>query len=66
MAEDEDLRIDALRQEIMREVDAVKNDVEQSPGGLMGDIKNLKWLLGILIAVFALIATILALAANII
>lgn len=66
MAEDEDLRIDALRQEIMREVDAVKNDVEQSLGGLMGDIKNLKWLLGILIAVFALIATILALAANII
>lgn len=55
MPEDEDLRIEALRQELMRQVDAVKNDV-----------KNLKWLLVALIAVFPLIMAILAAAANII
>jgi hypothetical protein len=50
----------------MREVDAVKSDVEQGLNGIRGDIRNLKWPLGILIAVFGLIATILAVAANII
>jgi len=55
VAEDEDYRIDALRQELMREIDSVRSN-----------IKLLKWLFMAVIGVFGLIATILAIAANII
>jgi hypothetical protein len=64
--EDEDLRIEALRQELMREVDSVKNEINSSLNGLRKDIGTLKWLLLALIAVFSLIMAILASAANII
>jgi hypothetical protein len=64
--EDEDLRIEALRQELMREVDSVKNETNSSLNGLRKDIGTLKWLLLALIAVFSLIMAILASAANII
>ncbi len=53
--EDEDLRIEALRQETNSSLD-----------GLRKDIGTLKWLLLALIAVFSLIMAILASAANII
>ncbi len=66
MAEDEDLRIEALRQELMREVDAVKNEVGRDLDDIKNNITLLKWFLLALIAVFSLIAAILAFAANII
>lgn len=66
MADDEDLRINALRQELMREVDTVKNSVARDLDSVKGNIKLLKWLLVALIAVFSLITAILAAAANII
>ena len=66
MAEDEDLRINALRQELMREIDAVRNDVNGDLGDIKSNIKLLKWLFVAMIAVFSLIATILAAAADIV
>lgn len=73
MTEDEDLRIKALRQELMRHVDAVKKDVEGVGGDIEhrfdkidSDIKNLRfWVVG-LVTVFGVIIAILAAAANII
>lgn len=66
MAEDEDLRINALRQELMREIKVVKNDVGGDLGDIKSNIKLLKWLFGAVIAVFSLIVAILVAAANII
>jgi hypothetical protein len=66
VAEDEDYRIDALRQELMREIDSVRSDVDTSLGGIRTNIKLLKWLFMAVIAVFGSIATILAIAADII
>ena len=72
MAEDEDLRINALRQELMREIEAVRNDAE----GIGGDIEhrfdtidtqvgNLRFWLVCLVSVFGLIVAILAIAVSI-
>jgi hypothetical protein len=58
--EDEDLRIEALRQELMREVDSVKNDIK----GLRRMQILILTGLGILIAAFSTIAAILASAAD--
>ena len=66
MAEDEDLRINALRQELKREIEAVKNDVDGDLGNIKSNITLLRWLFVAMIAVFSLIAAILAAAANII
>lgn len=66
MAEDEDLRINALRQELMREIEAVRNSVDGDLGDIQSNIRLLKWLFVAMIAVFSLIAAILAIAANII
>lgn len=73
MAEDEDLRIKALREELMRKIEAVSNNVEGVNGNIEhrfdkidSDIRNLwRWVVG-LIAVFGVIMAILAAAANII
>ncbi|PLS87311.1 MAG: hypothetical protein CYG60_02575 [Actinobacteria bacterium] len=66
MAEDEELRIEALRQELKRDMDGIKNQVDSDLGGIKTDIKVLKYLFGAVIAVFSLLAAILASAANII
>lgn len=66
MTEDEDLRIKALREELKREMDGVRNDVGGRLGDIESNIKLLKWLFVAMIGVFALIAAILASAANII
>jgi len=73
VAEDEDLRIDALRQQLMREIDAVRNDAEGIGSNIEhrfdkidSQIKNLRfWVMG-LVTVFGVIAATLAAAANII
>lgn len=80
MADDEDYRINALRQELMREIDAVRNEVDSVGNNIdrrfdsiNTDIRNLRfWVVG-LVSVFGVIATlgaiavaILAAAANII
>jgi len=49
-----------------RGTDAVRSDVEKGVGDLQTNVAVLKWLFVAMIAVFGLIATILALAANII
>jgi hypothetical protein len=66
VAEDEDYRIDALRQELMREIDSVRSDIDTSLGSIKTNIKVLKWLFMAVIAVFGSLATVLAIAANII
>ncbi len=66
MADDEELRIKALREEMMKEMQTVRTDVNDRLGGLETNVAVLKWLFLGIIAVFGLIATILALAANII
>jgi hypothetical protein len=66
VAEDEDYRIDALRQELIREIDSVRSDVEKGLDDIRTNIRLLKWLFMALVGVFGLIATILAIAANII
>ncbi|MBA2440919.1 MAG: hypothetical protein H0V53_00725 [Rubrobacter sp.] len=72
MAEDEDLRIEALRQELMREIDAVRNDAKSIGGDIEHrfektdtDVENLRHRITGLIAVFGLIAAILAIAVSI-
>lgn len=50
----------------MREIESAKNDVGERLSGIESNIRVLKWLFMALIAVFGLIATILASAANII
>ncbi len=73
MADDEEYRIDALRQELMREIDAVRNEVNNVGNNIdhrfdiiNTNIRNLRfWLIG-LVSVFGVIATILAVAADII
>lgn len=72
MPEDEDLRINALRQELMREIEAVRNDAEGIGGDIEhrfdkidSDVNNLRrWVVG-LITVFGVIAAILAIAVSI-
>lgn len=66
MAEDEELRIKALREELMRKIETVGNDVNGSLGDLKTDVKVLKYLFGTLIAVFSLLLTIIAFAADVI
>lgn len=63
---DDDLRIEALRQELKRDMEAIKNEVDSSMGDIKTNITVLKYLFGAMIAVFGLIASILAFAANII
>lgn len=65
MAEDEDLRIEALRQELMKELSTVENNVNRDLDIIKTNIRVLKWLFGGMIAVFSLIATILAFAAGV-
>jgi hypothetical protein len=66
VAEDEDYRIDALRQELMREIDSVRSDIDTSLSSIKTNIRVLKWLFMAVIAVFGSLATVIALAANII
>jgi len=69
VADDEDYRIDALRQELMREIDAVKNDVDSVGNNIDNrfsnidtDIRNLRfWIVG-LVSVFGVIAALGAIA----
>jgi tetrahydromethanopterin S-methyltransferase subunit G len=68
-----ELRLKALREELMRHMDAVKNDVESVHTHIEhrfdkidSDIKNLwRWVVG-LVSVFGVIVAILVAAANII
>lgn len=68
VAEDEDLRIKALREELMRHIETAKNEAEGVKGDLEHrfdkmetDVKNLKWWFMALVGVFGFIGTILAL-----
>jgi hypothetical protein len=73
VAEDDELelRLKALREELMRHVEAAKNDVENVHTDIEhrfdkidSDIKNLwRWVVG-LVSVFGVIAAILVAAAN--
>jgi hypothetical protein len=73
VADDEELRIDALREELKREVESAKNDIKRIGDGIDyrfqkidSDIANVwRWVVG-LVAVFGVIAAILALASDII
>lgn len=68
MADDEDLRIKALREELLRRIDAVKNDAEGVKGDLEHrfdkmetEVKNVKWWFIALVSVAGLLAAALAL-----
>lgn len=73
MAEDDELelRLKALREELMRHVDAAKNDadgvrteVEHRFDKIDTRIKHLQFLIGFVVTVFGIVAAILANAAN--
>jgi hypothetical protein len=69
--EELELRLKALREELMRRVDAVKNDVENVHTGIEhrfdkidSQIKTLQFLIGFVVTIFGIVAAILANAAN--
>ena len=75
MAEDDELelRLKALREELMRHVEAAKNDAENVRTGIEhrfdkidSKINNLRFWVIVLITVFGIVAAILANAANLI
>jgi hypothetical protein len=66
-ADDElELRLKALREELKRDMEGVRHDVDGRLGDIESNIKLLKWLFVAVIGVFSLIAAILTSAANII
>lgn len=67
MAEpEEDPRIEALKQNLLRQISEKHGEMEREIGDLKSSVKAIKWFVGGLIAVFGVIAAILASAANII
>ncbi len=63
--EDENHRIDALRQELLRKVGDKHTEMERILGDVKSDVRLIKWLLGFLIVLFGFILALLTAAANI-
>lgn len=78
---DDDSRFEKMRLEVLREVDSIRNNMQQDVSDvrtevstdvaeIKNDIKNLRWFIGIafsvLLTIFSLILAIMAYLANII
>jgi hypothetical protein len=64
--DEEDLRITALRQELMRRIETGESNLREDVRHLRSQFTAIKWLLGITATIFGLLLTVLIFAADII